>query len=90
VKKININREVVIVSLLLFILAGPMFGPVPQYLLETLKLFVRETSGWLLVVGVIISVFWGLIGWGGMKKKGPHASMLEVSLFRFYMMVLSV
>ncbi len=47
-KKININREVVIVSLLLFILAGPMFGPVPQYLLETLKLFVRETSGWLL------------------------------------------
>ncbi len=89
-KKININREVVIVSLLLFILAGPMFGPVPQYLLETLKLFVRETSGWLLVVGVIISVFWGLIGWGGMKKTGPHASILEVSLFRFYMMVLSV
>ena len=123
-KKININREVVIVSLLLFILARPMFGPVPQYLLETLKLSVRETSGWLLVgflipliiivlvvvcfvrndenielgfnnkspwrplvVGAIIGVFWGLMGWGGMKEIGPHASILEVSLFRFYMMV---
>ena len=43
------TRENVIVSLLLFVLIGPMFNPVPQSLLGALKLSAREISRWSLV-----------------------------------------
>ena len=59
--KITKYQPIIIVSVLLLILVGPMFGPIPKYLRDTLNLNIRSTSGWLLVgffisLSIIVSV----------------------------------
>lgn len=122
--KISKYQPIITVSVLLLILVGPMFGPIPKYLRDTLNLDIRSTSGWLLVgffislsiivsvvfryfkksegkiieiglmnkstwkaiiVGTIVGILWGLMGWGGILQMGPNVNLLEISLFRFYM-----
>jgi len=117
----NNKAFLIVLTLLLLALVGPLFGPVPSYLVTTME--VRAATGWQVVLflipfgvvlgvvlawmrrnqrtwadlgwrlpstplaialGILLGLFWGVLGTFSYLQFNPTANVFEISLFRLF------